>query len=249
MSSEALQTDLPEGEVREIVPQPAEGESRAEVWERVMNPPKEEESITAEAVAGKEEPKTEEAPVQSDRDLVAPKLVEFLKPQEQAEPEPEQTEELTADQLILRKLQALEERQAQELAQKEQEERDAQFVAFRDQLIANVDSEKESLPGFYALGQQDTLVQLVAQEASEGREVSEIEVAREIEAKARETYEKLHAVYSTQSEEEEPAVAKKPEPTISNQLASADTPDLDLEGLSLKERQAAIWEALKNRGL
>lgn len=248
MSSEALQTDLPKEEVRVLTPAPKKGESRVDVWERVMNPPKEEEAITAKEVAGKEEPKTEEAPVQSDRDLVAPKLIEFLKPQGKAEPEPEQTEELTADQLILRKLQALEERQNQELAQKEQEERDAQFVAFRDQLLANVDSEKESLPGFYALGQQDTLVQLVAQEASEGREVSEIEIAREIEAKARETYEKLHAIYSAPSNEEEPAAAKKPEPTISNQLASADVPDPDLAGLSPKERQVAIWEALKNRG-
>lgn len=220
---------------------------QAALWERLASPPEESEAITAEAVVGTtaEGPSAAET---SDRDLVAPQLRELLQPKEEPAQEQQVAEQeaLTGEQLILKKLEALEAERIKAQEEKAQAELDAMFVAKRDAMLANVEAEKESLPGFFALEQQDTLVHLVVN-AKEGEEVSEIDVAREIEAKARETYEKLHAIYGeTQSKEPQEAPAK-PEPTISNQLVSSAEP-LDISGMSPKDAQAAIWERLKNRG-
>lgn len=251
MSEEAVGAPHNQNEPIRLTPEVAPKDAQAAAWDRIMNPPAAEEAITAEAVSGEPAKAEEAAPVASDRDLVAPQLATLLRRPEEAKPEPEpEPENLTPDQLILRKLEKLEQEKIEAETAREEAEREARFTALRDQLLSNVETEKEALPGFYALEQQDTLVQLVAQYAEAGEEVSEFEIARQIEEKAVETYHKLHAVYgnaSTPSEEPAPSAPATPEPTISNQLVSAEAP-VDLEGLSPKERQAAIWDSIMNRG-
>jgi hypothetical protein len=223
-------------------------DEQAAVWERLSAQVPEEAAITAEAVAGEEETKEEETPVKSDRDLVAPKIAEFLqkKQAEAAEPpKQEEPENLTAEQLILKKLERIEqEREAQLEAQRRQEE-EAYWTSLADATIDNVSKEKDKYPGLFALGQESTLVELVRSGAT-----SEFEAASKIEEAARATYEKLHAIYGateTPSEAPAPVAATTPEPTISNQLVSADAP-LDLEGMSPQEAQQALWDKIINRG-
>ena len=244
MSEEATAS---EGALK-FTPDTSVSDQQAQLWERITSPTEPEAAITPEAVEGAVEA---DPAAKSDRDLVAPHLAALLNPQAPEEaPVVDQGEqpELTPEQLILQKLEAIEAREQRQRELEAQAQREAEIVAARTNMLANVEAEKDSLPGFYKLEQQDTLVQLVAAAAQSGQEVSEIDLAREIEAKARETWEKLNEVYANSTPSKEPAPAPAtPEPTISTQLVSTESPKA-VEEMSLEERKAYLWEQMTNRG-
>jgi hypothetical protein len=217
--------------------------------------------LTTEDVAG-EKPAAPDA--QPDRELVAPSIREFLRAQRPAEPveksglEKEVSdlrealdgiagkpqEELSVEQTMLAKLEALESRFAT------QEQRDAEAAAeeaynnrvrsMREGVIANIDAAAEKFPGVIALEQQETAFNALVQRESEGIETSEVEIASEMESGLREVYETLHKVYGGSALSEDQPAASEPKQTLTPALSSTEEAP-DLEKMSIAERKEYLW--------
>lgn len=216
--------------------------------------------LTTEDVAG-EKPAAVDAP--ADRELVAPSIREFLRaqqPQEVVAPTGlekevhdlrealnglagEKPAELTGEQSILAKLEALESRFAgQEAADTEASEEEAynnRVRSMREGVMANITAEAEKFPGVIALEQQETAFNALVQRESEGIETSEVEIASEMEEGLRKVYETLHKVYgSIAPSKDQPA--SEPKVTLTPGLSGTEeTPDLDK--MSIADRKEFLW--------
>jgi hypothetical protein len=216
--------------------------------------------LTTEDVAG-EKPAAPEA--QGDREMVAPSIREFLrsqKPQEAvAKTGLEQEvhdlrealngiaggkpEELTGEQSILAKLEALETRfagqEAKDTEAAEEEAYNNRVRSMREGTMANITAMADKFPGVIALEQQETAFNALVQRESDGIETSEIEIASEMEEGLRKVYETLHKVYSTVTPSKDQP-ASEPKVTLTPGLSGTeDTPDLDK--MSIADRKEFLW--------
>jgi len=214
--------------------------------------------ITKEDVRGDVEPE----PTVADREIVAHKMAEVLKP-EKAEPspleerlariesalspEPEPTKpSIEAEVAQLRQL--ILERETEARARVEAEEREAQINGFREGVIHNLKEAAQDFPGLTALGYEENVFNSVFEAAQAGESVSEYDVAEQAEAQLRAQYEKLHAVYGevsdTPVQSDEP---KEQTPTLTPTLTSDESPidiqELAKKGeLSRRELAELAWE-------
>ena len=216
--------------------------------------------LTTEDVAG-EKPVAPDA--QSDRELVAPSIREFLRAQKPAEPAPQSalekeigdlrealdgiagktTPQATVEETMLAKLEAMEARFAgQEARDTEASETEAynnRVRSMREGAIANIDALADKFPGVIALEQQETAFNALVQRENEGTETSEVEIASEMEDGLREVYETLHKVYgSATPSEDQPASERKV--TLTPALASTEEAP-DLEAMSIADRKEYLW--------
>jgi hypothetical protein len=217
--------------------------------------------LTTEDVAGTK-PAVEGA---SDRELVAPSIREFLRTQtpaaEPAKTALEQeiadlrgaldglagkgaaTAELTVEEKMLSKLEALETRESERLTAdteaREEEEYNNQVRALKDGVIENLNLRKDDYPGLVALEQQEVVFNALVTRSQEGVETSEDEIASEVEEGLRTVYETLQKVYGNTPSEDQPS-GSEPKPTLSPGLSGADdAPDLDK--MSRSERIEYLW--------
>jgi len=209
--------------------------------------------ITKADVRGEDPKAVEDAPAPApDRELVAPKLVEFLA--EQAKPdEPEMSplearlarieaalvapaEEApipVADQ-TLAKIEALEARLAEQAdkAAREQEETRAEAVerTLSEGVAANLKAQEDKYPGLIKLGWHEKVyptlkAQLQAHKPGEPIK-SEDDIASEAEADLRKHYELLHSVYGAATTTSEDPVSSEdeetPTPTLTQSLTGAE---------------------------
>jgi hypothetical protein len=215
--------------------------------------------LTTEDVAG-EKPAAEGA--KGDIQLVAPSIREFIRAQ-QAPAKPEGleleiqelrgaldglaakgagTEELTVEQKMLAKLEALETRetnrlQADEEARKE-EDYNQRVRSMREGVIENI--RQEDYPGLVALEQQEVVFNALVERLQEGTDTSEVEVASEVEEGLRTVYETLHKVYGSAAPSKDQSSDSEPKQTLTASLAGADeAPDLDK--MSINERKEYLW--------
>lgn len=213
------------------------------------------EVISVEDVAGKTAP----APV-------AQGLREFLREQQApAEPTglereiadlrgaldglaaPQTQQEVSLEQKMLTKLEALEQRFAERDAADAQaaaeEAYNNRVRAFREGLEANIKAQEDKYPGLVALGQFDTVFNELAKREHDGTESSDDEVASEVETGLREVYETLSKVYGTPSEDSKPGERKQ---TLTPGLASTEEA-VDTSNMSRPELQEYLWDKNLNQ--
>jgi hypothetical protein len=219
------------------------------------------EVLTTEDVAGEKPAAPED---KGDRELMAPSIREFIRaqqPQQEVaktglEKEvsdlrealdgiagPHNKDELSVEQNMLAKLEAMETRFAnQESKDTEAAEEEAynnRVRSFREGVIANIDADAEKYPGVIALEQQETAFNALVQRESEGIETSEVEIASEMEEGLRTVYETLHKVYGAIApSKDQPASEAKQ--TLTPGLASTEEAP-DLEKMSVPERKEYLW--------
>jgi vacuolar-type H+-ATPase subunit I/STV1 len=246
-------------EVQKIDAPPSKAEKIEQAWSKATAAPsKVEAPITKEDLS---DGKPAEGSAKSDRELVAPSIREFLRAQQPA-PEPSALEREIADlrqaldalakpqtpkqvsveQQMLGKLEALEAREAareqEERERSEAEAYNSRLTALREGALENIRVRASDYPGLSALKQEETVVNALFARLQEGQETSEEEVASEVETGLREVYETLHRVYgSKQSEERLPVSERR---TLSNTLTASDTP-VDYSKMSRKEKIDYLW--------
>jgi hypothetical protein len=224
-----------------------------------VDAPEETAALTTEDVAG-EKPAPEGA--KGDRELVAPSIREFIRAQ-QAPAKPEGLEleiqelrgaldglaaqgagnkELTVEQQMLAKLEALETRETTRLKADEEarqeEEYNQRVRTMREGVIENISAEE--FPGLVALEQQEVVFNALVERLQEGTDTSEVEVASEVEDGLRTVYETLHKVYgSAAPSKDQPASEAKQ--TLTPALSSTEeAPDIDK--MSIAERKEYLWD-------
>lgn len=216
-------------------------------------------ALTTEDVAG-EKPATPES--KGDRELVAPSIREFIRAQA-TPPKPEGleleiqelrgaldslanqgagTKELTVEQQMLAKLEALETRETTRLKADEEarqeEDYNQRVRAMREGVIENISAEE--FPGLVALEQQEVVFNALVERLQEGTDTSEVEVASEVEEGLRTVYETLHKVYGSATPSEDQPKASEPKQTLTPGLSSTEeTPDLDK--MSIADRKEYLW--------
>ena len=222
-------------------------------------------TLSKEDVAG-ESPEPKRAP---DRKLVAPSIREFLRTQEPEAPsalereiadlraaldglaEPASQQELSFEQQMLTKLEALESRFAQQEAAdreaREVEEYNNRVRAFREGVIENIKSRESDFPALIALGQEETVFNALVQRTQEGVETSEDEIASEVESGLREVYDKLKAVFESTDSSEDPSTGSEPKTTLSSSMTTSggETPRPP-EDMSRQERIEWAWQRANN---
>jgi hypothetical protein len=226
--------------------------------------------ISKEEVRGTPPEKAEAAPTVPDRELVAPKLQQYLDSRRVPEPDPleqrlarieaaltqpaETGAELSEQQILLQELRETKEtlaRQAQEAAQREEAERiEAQERTLREGLAASLKARETDFPGLLKLKLEGRVYSRLTEELQNGTAVSEDDIASEEEGKVRYLYEQLHEVYgnqpaSTKSEEAPKSEAHTPTTTLTQSLASGE----EVQGLDelvskygKAEAARIVWE-------
>jgi uncharacterized membrane protein len=233
-------------------------ETQDQVWERtaLKTAP-----ITKEELRGEEPPK-EDSPVLPDRALVAPEIAEYFQTNKETEQDPAlselaslraRLEELAAPapeepsemQRLLQKIEDLEsrdlerERAAREQAEAEAEE--ARMRTLRDGVVENLRAEPDKYPGLLTLSLEGSVYNTIVQEQGAR---SEYEVASEAEEQVWDLYEKLHAIKTrTTSDQEQPSEATKPITTLTPNLTADDEPWSLEDAMSKGKRQAQaeLW--------
>ena len=233
---------------------PQQAETQEQVWERTTAP------ITKEDVRG--DAPVEEAPRTPDRELVAPKLKEAIKPApepnpleqrlasiEQAlQPEPEPAGPTPVEEEVrqLRELILQKEQEAAE--QKAQQEHEAQISVFREGVVSNI-RESNDYPAIVALGWEGKVFEALYAQLQQGADVSEDDVASQAEAELRKSYDLLKKAFEpTTSEEATPSEEPKPKPTtLTSGLSGNDSPMSTEELYNSTDRATAmkqVWESL-----
>lgn len=228
-----------------------------EVWAKTVDEP-----ITTEDVAGTKKDEPEALP---DRALVAPELANFIKTNVPAEPsvlekeiseiktvlselrQPATPAEVTTEERLLQKLEALESRESlrvQELEQKAAEEAyEAQVRTLREGVVENVRASKEKFPGLVALKKEDMVFPELVDRLQKGENVSEDDIASKIEADLKTLWESLNDVYGQKPSQDKPP-SQAPTQTLTPELTASDEP-FDLEEAikkNKKEAAKAVWE-------
>ena len=214
--------------------------------------------LTTEDVAG-DKPAAPDA--KSDRQLVAPSIREFIRAQKgEAKPEGLELEiqelrgalnslatqgegkkELSVEQQMLAKLNALEERETSRLQEdataRAEEEYNNRVRSMREGVIENITA--EDYPGLVALEQQEVVFNALVERLQEGQDTSEVEVASEVEEGLRTVYDTLHKVFgSAAPSKDQPAGEAKQ--TLTPALSGTEeTPDL--EKMSVADRKEYLW--------
>ena len=225
-----------------------------------FTPDKPSPTLTKEDVAGKKAPEPE---AKADRELVAPSIREFLRAGEKAPTQtalereiadlrgaldslaaPSTKEELSVEQKMLAKLEAMEAREAErvaaEAAAREEEAYNNRVKSFRDGVIENVNAKKEEYAGLCALEQQEVVFNALVQRTQEGIDTSEDEIASEVEAGLRTVYETLHKVYSGSDPSKDSTPSSERKLTLTPGLAGSDEA-ADTENMSRSERIDYLW--------
>ena len=215
--------------------------------------------LTTEDVAG-DKPAAPDA--KSDRQLVAPSIREFIRAQKgEAKPEGleleiqelrgalnslatrgEGKEELSVEQQMLAKLNALEERETSRLQEdataRAEEEYNNRVRSMREGVIENITA--EDYPGLVALEQQEVVFNALVERLQDGQDTSEVEVASEVEEGLLTVYRTLHEVFkdlNTPSKDQPAGEAKQ---TLTPALSGTEeTPDL--EKMSIADRKEYLW--------
>lgn len=216
--------------------------------------------LTTEDVAG-EKPAAPDA--KGDRELVAPSIREFIRSQAEP-PKPEGLEleiqelrgaldslanqgqtnkELSVEQQMLAKLEALETRESERLAAdataREEEEYNQRVRTMREGVIENISADE--FPGLVALEQQEVVFNALVERLQAGTDTSEVEVASEVEDGLRTVYETLHKVYAATTPSKDQPVSE-PKKTLTPALASTTEEVPDLEKMSVAERKEYLWD-------
>ena len=211
--------------------------------------------ITKKDVAG-EASDDEVAPL-PDRALVAPDLGEFLRSkapaitnpiQEQAErleqalnqiqtPEPAP---MSFEDAIMAKIEGLEtgllQRDQKQAEEKAQREYDTKINTFRTKIVENIRSAKESYPAIISLGREDAVATELVAALERGEDVSEDDIASEIEKGLWTMYESMTPLSGKPSKEKTKPSAKPTTP------APANEPEFNLNSYRDKRAaQAALW--------
>ena len=214
--------------------------------------------LTTEDVAGK---KPAASDAKSDRELVAPSIREFIRAQQPA-PKPEGLEleiqelrgaldglakqgasqqELSVEQQMLAKLEALESRETQRLQADQEaraeEEYNQRVRSMREGVIENISAEE--FPGLVALEQQEVVFNALVERLQEGTDTSEVEVASEVEGGLREVYETLHKVYGSTAPSKDQSDSDPKQTLVPGLSSTEETPDLDK--MSIAERKEYLW--------
>lgn len=232
-----------------------------EVWSKTV-----EEPITTEDVAGtKAETKEEVLP---DRALVAPELANFIKTNVPKEPsaleqeireiktvlselrQPATPQDISREEVLIQKLEALEAREAQRLQAEEEraaeEAYEAQVRTLKEGVIENVRAAKDKFPALIALGQEELVFTSLVDRLQKGENVSEDDIASKIEADLKVLRDKLNEAYKTDQPSEDLTPSKAPSKTLTPDLSASDDP-FDLDDAIKKNKKAAaqaLWERL-----
>ena len=225
-----------------------------------VDTPAETPALTTEDVAG-EKPAAPEA--KGDRELMAPSIREFIRAQATpAKPEGLELEiqelrgaldslanqgtakqELSVEQQMLAKLEALESREANRLKADEEARQEEAYNnrvrSMREGVIENISAEE--FPGLVALEQQEVVFNALVERLQADEDTSEVEVASEVEDGLRTVYETLHKVYGSATPSKDQPVASEAKQTLTPALSSTDEAP-DLENMTIAERKEYLWD-------
>jgi hypothetical protein len=245
---------------------------QAKVWEATVSKTEDNDApITKKDVSGKDP----DAPsdVLPDRALVAPSLREFLKAKapvitnpivEQADrleqaltaiqtPAPEP---MSFEDTILSKIEGLEQGM-QERAQKEADDKakaeyDNEINTFRTRIVKSIQDRKEDFPALIALGREEAVVNELLAAAERDEELSEVDVASEIEKGLWTMYENMSPLSDTKSKDKTKPSAKQT--TTSPTKDDIPDPPVKVDDFALhtaqgkKAAQEALWNnIIQNR--
>lgn len=187
-------------------------EMREKLWQK-MTKTQQEEPIKEEEVAKQEDPA---APKKlPDRALVAKDLANFLRSQQQKTPNPleqeaaqlrnmlekmnKPKEELSFEQQVAYKLEAIERRLVEDKLEQErakaQERYEKELNSYAERTSEYIRSRKNDYPGIVALGREEFVFNELFSLAEQGQELSEDDVASQLEKGLRADYEILKSIY------------------------------------------------------
>lgn len=239
---------------------------REKAWEAAKTT-KTSEPITTEDISGKpdiETPTQEPAPV-----LVAPELKKFLEARKSPDVNPvveqaqkiEQAlqqiqqptpEPLTFEEQVVSKLDALEQRELQR-QQKEAEanaqaEYDRQMAVYREGIKTNIASREKDFPAIIALGRTEAVVDELIAAIDSGLDVSEEDLASEIEQGLWQIYSTLDKARKPSKETTTPSAKPDTSPSAS-QIKEPTQDDFNIHKYSNKKAaQEALWNRIKANG-
>ena len=235
----------------------------AKIWEAQVQKTEKAEPIKKEEVSGTapdEPPKT-----LPDRALVAKDLSEFIKSKKpvedpvvqqakrleealnqiQASPEPPPSFE----DAVMQKLAVLEERETlreqREAEAQAKADYDAQMEQYRTKIVSNIKARETDYPALLALGREESVVEQLLAALDAGKDISEDDVASDIEKGLWTIYEKM-ASLSDKPSKEKPKLSTQPKQT---QPTPSKSDDFDLHvAPGKKAAQAALWDRIVNGG-
>ena len=234
-------------------------EAKAAAWEASKTKPTE-EPITEEDVSGKEAVvKVKALP---DRALVAPELKKFLASRKEQEVNPvvvqaqkiEQalqqiqqpaTEPLTAEELILQKIEAMEQREL-ERNQREAEANaqaayEKEINEYRERITKSIEDQPEKYPAILALERTEAVVNELLAALQNDEDTSEEEIASNIESGLWEVYNLMNAAKKPSQASDKPSTKTEPSPTLEAAPQTGD--DFGIHKYSNKKaQQEALWK-------
>lgn len=247
------------------MPQSNKAEAQAKVWEESQGTKTEpvEEPITREAVSGK--PDDAEPDALPDRALVAGDLAAFMRSRAIEEENPVvvqakrieealekiQTpapEPVAFEDQVIAKLGALEQRELEREQKAEQariqSEYDAKMDSYREQIVSNIKSREKDFPALIALGREDYVVSEVLAAIEAEKELSEVDVASDIEKGLWEIFNKMKALDGKPSKD-------KPKLSATQKQTAPPVRPEDTFGLHAnpgkKAQQEALWAEIMSR--
>lgn len=252
-------------EVEHIRLQGPDRNAQQELWDKLAAKTEPAEAPITKADTEEGAPEPEEKPL-PDRALVDPGLRDFLVNQRTPEPNPvvEQAsrieealhqlaqpapEQLPVEQILLQKLNSVEQRLAQREAEDTQrrakEDYDRSMNDFKAKFTSSIEKEKENYPGIVALGRSDVVFSDLVAAMNNGQDISAEKVLSKHEEALRADYERLRAVYgeskaSNPSNPDPKQTKQQPTPSRVNEVQLTDF-------TNKKEAQEALWEKIQGR--
>jgi len=234
-------------------------EAAAAAWEASKTKPTA-EPITEEDVSGKEADVKEKA--LPDRALVAPELKKFLDSRKAQEENPvvvqaqkiEQalqqiqqpaTEPLTAEELILAKIEAMEQRELERTQREAEANAQAEYEKgmndYRERITKNIEDQPEKYPAILALGRTEAVVNELLAALENDEETSEEEIASNIESGLWEVYNLMNAAKKPSQASTKPSIKTEAPPT--QEATSRPSDDFGIHKYSNKKaQQEALWK-------